>query len=109
MSNVKLELPSPQPKQVLFLKARRKYIGFGGARGGGKSFAVRIKAILLALKHGGIRILIVRRTFAELNRNHIDPMRKLLNPLIKEKKVKYNQTDKMFRFWNGSLLSLIHI
>lgn len=108
MSNVILELPKPQPKQEMFLKARKKYIGFGGARGGGKSFAVRIKSILLALKHGGIRILIVRRTFPELKRNHIEPMRKLLYPLIKEKKVKYNQTDKMFRFFNDSIIEFMY-
>ena len=42
-----LHIPMPSPKQMLFLRDRHKYIGYGGARGGGKSWAVRVKAVLL--------------------------------------------------------------
>ena len=57
-----LTLPMPSPRQKQFLLANTRHIGFGGARGGGKSWAVRTKAKLLALRYGGIRILIVRRS-----------------------------------------------
>lgn len=30
-----LTMPKPNSKQVLFLQAEQKYVGFGGARGGG--------------------------------------------------------------------------
>ena len=70
-----LILPAPSEKQKLFLSARTKHVAFGGARGGGKSFAVRTKAKLLALRYPGIRMAIVRRTYAELTANHIDILR----------------------------------
>ena len=73
MSNVIIGNPSDKQKQ--FLKANTKHIGFGGARGGGKSWAVRAKAKLLALYYSGIRILIVRRTYPELINNHINILR----------------------------------
>ena len=40
-----INLGRPNPKQVLMFKARTRHIGYGGARGGGKSWAVRAKAI----------------------------------------------------------------
>ena len=49
-----LILPAPSEKQKLFLSDEHKYIGYGGARGGGKSWAVRIKAVLLCLRYPGI-------------------------------------------------------
>ncbi len=64
-------IKAPSEKQKEFLRASTKHVGFGGARGGGKSWAVRTKAALLALRHPGIRILIVRRTYPELTNNHI--------------------------------------
>lgn len=32
---IKLEIPEFYPKQVEFLKAKERYVNFGGARGGG--------------------------------------------------------------------------
>ena len=66
-----LIIDPPSDKQKLFLTAETMHIGFGGARGGGKSWSVRTKAKLLALNYGGIKILIVRRTFPELVNNQI--------------------------------------
>ncbi len=93
---------APQTAQEPFFSARQRYICYGGARGGGKSWCVRHKAILMALKWGGIRILILRRTFPELRENHIRPMRSLLAPLGSV--VKWRETDKTFEFANGSLI-----
>ena len=73
-----LKIERPNEKQQLFLRATAKHVGFGGARGGGKSWAVRTKAKLLALHYAGIRILIVRRTYPELINNHINILRKEL-------------------------------
>lgn len=92
-----LKIAEPNAKQKLFLSSRKKHIGYGGARGGGKSWAVRTKAILLALKYAGISILIVRRTFPELEGNHIRPLRTILSGIAK-----YNSVNKLFTFPNGS-------
>ena len=58
-----ITLPEFHEKQKQFLLARAKHIGFGGARGGGKSFVVRWKAKLFSFNYPGIRCLIVRRTY----------------------------------------------
>ena len=67
-------IETPNEKQKLFFTAKTRFIAYGGARGGGKSWAVRKKAMLLALGYPGIRILIMRRTFPELRENHILPL-----------------------------------
>ena len=95
-----LDLGKPQPKQIDFLKAKNKYIAYGGARGGGKSWAVRYKAKLLALYYAGIKILIIRRTFPELRNNHIDILRIELKDIAT-----YNASDKRFTFPNGSTIT----
>ena len=90
----------PNPKQVRFLQAKTKYVAFGGARGGGKSWAIRVKAILMANRWPGIKILIVRRTLVELRNNHIDPLKAMLRGYAK-----YNQQERKFIFPNGSTIS----
>lgn len=92
-----LTLDAPNERQKLFLKDRHKYIAFGGARGGGKSWAVRVKSILLALKYPGIKIMIVRKTYPELRANHIEPMRAMIGHLTR-----FNEVNKECRFQNGS-------
>jgi phage terminase large subunit len=72
-----LQLGRPSPKQQIFLRARARVVAYGGARGGGKSWALRTKAILLCLRYPGIRILMIRRSYPEIRDNHILPMRQL--------------------------------
>ena len=74
MSEVRVDLRQMSGKQRQFFQARERYVGYGGARGGGKSWAVRVKALMLALRFPGIRILVIRRTLDELRENHIRPM-----------------------------------
>ena len=94
-----LYIERPNPKQEQFLRCDRKYIAFGGARGGGKSWAVRTKAVLLALHYPGIRLLLVRRTYQELENNHIRFLRRQLSGIAE-----YNSTTRQFRFPGGSVL-----
>ena len=89
----------PFPAQLPFFRAKTRYVAYGGARGGGKSWAVRFKATLLCAKYPGIRVLIVRRSYAELRENHIIPLQAQLNGLAR-----YNDNEKSFRFINGSRL-----
>lgn len=103
-------IPMPNKKQLLFLQEKRhKYVGFGGARGGGKSWAVQIKSFCLALEYGGIKILIVRRTYPELVNNHIRPLRELfVTQGLMPDLVKYNDKEKRFSFMNGSTISFMY-
>jgi len=93
---VKISIPKPNPKQERFLRAAVRYVCYGGARGGGKSWSVRIKAMLLALRWLGITILILRRTYPDLIKNHIEPLRNMLEPFG----AVYKEKDKTL--WVGS-------
>ena len=95
-----LNINEPSDKQKLFLKANTKHIAFGGARGGGKSWSVRTKSKLLALRYPGIKILIVRRTYPELINNHINILRTELLGIAR-----YNDKDKVLKFGNGSTIN----
>lgn len=92
-----IRLDPPQPKQKEFFLARQRFVCYGGARGGGKSWCVRTKATLMAFRYPGIRILILRRTFPELRENHMLPMKALLRDAAK-----WREADKSFQFPNGS-------
>ena len=89
----------PNEKQRLALLDRHRYVAYGGARGGGKSWFVRWKAVLLCAGYPGIKILITRRTYPELLNNHIQPLHGILGGWAK-----YNKTEKCFYFPNGSTI-----
>lgn len=95
---VSVVLGKPQPKQREFMLAKAKYVAFGGARGGGKSWSVREKAKRLALKWAGIKILIIRKTYTDLRDNHILPLKTDLPDSL----APYKEADKAFCFRNGS-------
>lgn len=92
-------IQKPSPKQDLFLRAAAKNVGFGGARGGGKSWGIRTKAKLLCVRYAGIKCLIVRKTYPELINNHVNPLRSELHGVAR-----YNKQEKCFFFQNGSTI-----
>lgn len=96
-----VRLKKPYPPQVRFLEAKARYIAYGGARGGGKSEAARMKAVLLALRWAGIQILFLRRHLNDLRENHVYPLLKLLNGIAV-----YREQSKEFLFPNGSRIVL---
>ena len=87
----------PNPKQLEFFKSRVKHTAYGGAKAGGKSWAMRTKCMMLAMTYPGLRILLLRRTLKELRENHIEPMRKILWGVAK-----FNKTEMVFTFPNDS-------
>lgn len=91
----------PQKKQLEFFLAESKYVAYGGARGGGKSWALRRKLILLALNYTGISMLLIRRTLPELRENHIRPLLSELSDFCS-----YSDIRKCFEFPGGSRLTL---
>ncbi len=96
-----VRMERPNVRQAMFFEAETRYVAYGGARGGGKSWAVRRKAVLLAAAYPGIRILLVRRSFQELRENHTIPLLAEIG-----KAATYRDSDKSFRFLNGSRLKL---
>lgn len=69
----------------------------------GKSWAVRIKAILLACNYPGIKMLIVRRTYKELEGNHIRILKRDCKDIAR-----YNSTSKILSFINGSTIEFMY-
>lgn len=89
----------PNPRQQEFFKAKCRHIAYGGARGGGKSWAMRTKFILLAGRYPGLKVLIMRRTLPELRENQIKPMQATLAQICS-----YNESKHEFAFPNGSII-----
>lgn len=99
----------PYPKQREFLECTGRYIAYGGARGGGKSYVARLKAVLLALNYAGIQILLLRRNLTELRENHVVPLMRLLKTEAENKKeriAEFKTQTKEFVFPNGSRIVL---
>ena len=102
MEDIKVVLCGvPQEKQRLFFDSRVKYTAYGGARGGGKSWALRRKLVLMCLNYDGISVLLLRRTYPELRENHIRPLLAELSELAE-----YTDNRKCFEFHNGSRIKL---
>lgn len=92
-------LGRPNARQKEFFSAKERFVAYGGARGGGKRWAVRKKATLLALRYPGIRMLLARRSLGEVWDNHILPLHTDLEGLAH-----YREAEKAFLFYNGSRL-----
>ena len=102
--SVVVDLGRANPKQAKFYASTARYVAYGGARGGGKSHAVRVQAVRGALLYPGIRILIVRRTYPELENTLILP----LLHLLPEGLATYNATNHRAEFINGSVIRFGH-
>ncbi len=87
-----------QPKQLEFAYCRAKYRLYGGAKGGGKSFAMRSECVRQAKSLENVKGLVLRRTFPEVRKNALYPM---LSELP-EGSFNYNASEHVIRFPNGS-------
>ena len=97
----KLRREVPNPRQREFFLSEARHTAYGGARGGGKSYAMRRKLVMLAMRYGGLRLLLLRRTLQELRENHLLPLQSELLGYAE-----YKREEKTFVFPNGSRLSL---
>lgn len=91
----------PNERQKRFFASTARYTAYGGARGGGKSWALRRKLTALCLRYPGIRCLLVRRSYAELKENHVRPLLAEYAGLIS-----YRESEKILSFPNGSTVTL---
>ncbi|HWS31045.1 MAG TPA: phage terminase large subunit [Clostridia bacterium] len=91
----------PNLRQREFFNSPAKHTAYGGARGGGKSWAMRTQFIRLAARYPHLRLLLLRRTLNELKENHVIPLQ-----IVLAKVARYNSSDKVFVFPNGSRIKL---
>lgn len=77
---------------------------FGGAKGGGKSKGLQLIMLLRRFKYPGSHGVIFRRTYPELEGNHIRPLFESY-PDLKEY---WNESKKLLSLPNGSTLQFCH-
>lgn len=87
-------------KQKTFVDAAESEVLFGGAAGGGKSYGQMADALLFALKYPGSKQLVLRRTFAELDKSLI----RLSLSLFPRQIYTFNSSNHTGRFKNGSII-----
>lgn len=91
---------TPQPRQALMHASPCRMILYGGAAGGGKSHSLRYDAITSCLQNPGLRAYLFRRTYKELEDNHIIPIQAEMPKELGN----YLEGKKRFDFGNGSML-----
>ena len=96
---IDLGRPNSEPQREFFA-SRCKYTAYGGARGGGKTWASSRKAIGGALRWQGIKILMIRREYDDMRNSLIEPMLAILPQEI----ATYNGTLNIIYFVNGSTI-----
>ena len=92
---IKIELTE---RQMEFVTANCFEVLFGGAAGGGKSYAQMIDALVFALKYPGSRQLILRRTRPELERTLV----RYALQIYPGELYSYSKTEHIGRFSCGS-------
>jgi hypothetical protein len=96
---MKIDL-SVTKKQKAFIDAKESEVLFGGAAGGGKSYGQMVDALLFALKYPGSKQLVLRRSFAELDKSLIRTSLALFPRDI----YSFNSSTHTGRFKNGSII-----
>ena len=101
---LKLDFGEVSEPQAKFLASTKTFTCYGGARGGGKTHVARLKAVGMALNYPGIRILMVRAHYPELEQNLINP----ILAWVPNEMYSYNATSHQMTFWNGSVIKFGH-
>ncbi|MBR4035590.1 MAG: phage terminase large subunit [Oscillospiraceae bacterium] len=91
---------SVTPKQKRFIDSTADEVLFGGAAGGGKSYAQVIDALIYAIKYPGSKQLILRRTYPELDKSIIRTTLAMYPKSI----YRYISSSHTGQFVNGSVI-----
>jgi hypothetical protein len=95
---------TPQPKQKALHECPANEILYGGAAGPGKSHALRFEVLSWCLRIPGLQAYLFRRTFPELEKNHIIPSQVQFPKGIGV----YKSQSRRWEFINGSMLHFCH-
>ena len=95
---------SPQPKQLKLHTCPGNEILYGGAAGPGKSHALRMEALMWCLRIPNLQVYIFRRTFREIEDNHVLPSQ-MTYP---REMCRYKEQKKRWEFTNGSRIHFCH-
>lgn len=103
MQEIRIRL---QPKQKLFAHTIEStpVTFYGGAKGGGKSKGLRLIMLLRRFQYAGSHGAIFRRTYPELEANHIRPLLEEY-PFLRDY---YHESKKLLSLPNGSTLQFCH-
>lgn len=99
------------PKQQRALMTAAQEVLYGGAAGAGKSYMMRVLAIILCMEVANIKVFLFRRMYKELYINHVyapDGFLVMLKPFIDAGEVTFNKSDGVFNFFNGAQIYLCH-
>jgi len=99
------------PKQQRALMTAAQEVLYGGAAGSGKSYMMRVLAIVLCMEVANIKVFLFRRMYKELYINHVyspDGFLVMLKPFIDAGEVTFNKSDGVFNFYNGAQIYLCH-
>lgn len=89
-------------------KGKYRRVGFGGPKGGGKSYFARAAAFTLTY-HMPIVVCLVRSRLKVLKKNHIIPAKNELRDFLDRGLLRYNDTDKIFTWKHtGGMVQFAH-
>lgn len=96
---------NPTKKQTQFHASEADEVLYGGAAGGGKSYAICWDAFMRCMKHAGTHAYLFRRTYPELEMTLIRTMQTIVPPKLG----KYLSTVHEMRLMNGSVIHFCHL
>jgi phage terminase large subunit len=95
-------------KQKVFHDAAARNVLYGGAAGGGKSHALRWDGYMRCLSLANYRVLLLRRTYPELENTHLEAVPVELGSFGVEAATWYLKSERKIRFPNGSVMQFGH-
>ena len=104
----------PQPKQYDMLETLTadngiKYLLYGGAAGGGKTYGGVAWLIIMALQHDGSSYFIARKKRSDLKESTFITFKTISRAWGVDDKWNFNGQDNVIEFDNGSRISLIAV
>lgn len=94
-------------ERVLAPQAPYTRIGFGGPKGGGKSYGARAMAFKLTYMYPIVAV-VIRSRLTTLKRNHIIPAKNELRDWLEHDVINYNEQDKIFYMPNGGMVQFMY-
>lgn len=99
MGKTRIEITyKPNPKQQIFHKSKADECVYGGAKGGGKSFALVWEALMYGLEHKEATMYIFRETYDDLEASIVRKWR----ANVPQNLYAYNGSQHMVRLINGT-------